>query len=112
MKYIKLFETNLYDKRFYWLIPTDDRFEKSLREIGCSDGTIEQFENTLNLFEKPYFFIGYSPNGLFGHSDIEQWDWDEFQNNMTDADFEKHGYTFKGAINIEQIELDTLKFNI
>ena len=42
MKHIKLFEESNNNK-LYWLLPTDSRFRKSLKDIGCTEYYIRNF---------------------------------------------------------------------
>ena len=114
MKYIKMFEDNIYDSRCYWLLPTDDRFEDSLKQIKCPDFKIEQFLGNKNTRQYNYVFVGYNPTKTVDDDVSLCWGWNYKVNwNKNTEDFyEKKGYKFMGNINISDFEFDVNKFNI
>ena len=105
MKHIKLFEEN-FEYR-YWLLPTDDRFEKSLKQIGCRNEVIKSFLDLEDKENADFIYVAYG--GVYG------WECmffsDENIKNYNDY-FEKRGYIFMGAINLEDYELDAIKYNL
>jgi hypothetical protein len=112
MKYLKRFEAKTHDESLYWLIPTDDRFRESLKEIKCSSN----YMNILNgdsckARKYKYVFIGYSIV-----DNIEPWGWNSYSDEMVDRYFEKNGYKFMGTVNIldGEIELSEVvnKYNL
>lgn len=102
MKFIKEFETSKgidligdEDKRYYWLIPTDNRLNSALDKIGCTNPQLYKIN-----YESKYVYIG-SNNG--------DWGW-------TDYDEEQYligaGYKYVGAVNIPRYELAANKYNL
>ena len=61
MKYIKTFESNILDYKCYWLLPTDERFKKSLTDINMSEEQIKRFLYNNIFRELKYVFISYYP---------------------------------------------------
>ncbi len=69
MKNIKKFESFTYQGE-YWLLPTDERFEKSLKEIGCPKQQIFRF------LSRHLITHGESENSFLipkGKEDIFEW---------------------------------------
>ena len=93
---------DLYRPKCYWLIPTDDRFEKSLLEINCPGWDISFiFLKNKDFFqEKNYIFVSSS------------WGWTPYKGILRCKGYEKMGYKFMGAINIPDYEFDAKKYNI
>ena len=111
MKYIKKFENKRNSKRKYWLLPTDDRFVKSLKQINCTDRKIRGFLDSSSLKECKYIFVGYdNSNNNFNVDD--KWGWNEHKNKLTDNYYEDNNYKFMGIVNIDDSELAANKFNI
>jgi len=113
MKHIKIFEdlfdNNLYDTRRYWLLPTDERFKKSLKKIKCTKDRTREFLINEQIKDM-YVFIGYNPER--GNTESDKWGWDKYFEYYNDGFYEKNDYKFMGKININDYELDANKFNI
>ena len=105
MKYIKTFENELYNKPTYWLLTSDDRFEKSLKQIKCPNNNIKIFLNNNRIKNIKYVFICYSPYN-------KQWEWNSYKGKLLDDYLEENNYKFGGSININEFELDADKFNL
>jgi len=95
MKHIKQYENIkniIYDpkdtRRWYWLLPTDDRFEKSLRDIGC---TSTWFLDSERIKKNKYIFVSYIN---------ADWGWNVYKGKLTDDFYESMGCKFKGTVNI------------
>ena len=116
MKYIKKFERrkvpeNLIKVKKYWLLPTDDRFEDSLRQIGYTEGLEENgFLNPKFISEEhDYVFIVFEKEN---EEWADDWGWNPYRGNQLDDWSEKHGYKFCGNVNINDYELDANKYNL
>ena len=101
MKYIKLYETNCIKR--YWLLPTDNRFKKSLQDIGCSPAQIYTYLSNENIFNDSKNFVFISYNNCDNPS--YEWGWNPFKNKLKDQYFETHYYKFMGIINITKDEI-------
>ena len=102
MKHIKLYEDRWSDDyKKYWLLPTDRRFKKSLRQIGCNQNYIDIVSKMKNRHDQKYIYIS---------NDNEDWGWMPYNKRSIEW-FEKRDYIFSGNINIE---LDTKidKYNL
>jgi len=114
MKYIKQFESNLYNQKIYWLVPTDKRLKKSLTQINCPKDIIDNYINNVlpklenNNYLGSYIFITYRPE----YEPLIRWGWDYYHNTLPDEWLSKNNFVFGGTINIEQFELDANKFNL
>jgi hypothetical protein len=107
MKHIKYFE-HKNDKK-YWLLPTDDRFEKALKKIGYTIGGHHQnFLENHPLRGLKYVFIGFD-------SDYDyEWGWMDDSpksvydiHNINDVKsnyYENQGYKFSGVIDADEIQ--------
>lgn len=110
MKYIKSYEQqNIQPQpKSYWMLPTDERFLKSLKEIGCTNDALYELSFKLNYIKNhhninnKYIFISYN-NYPIG------WAWMPFDRKDF---FEDANYKYMGAVNIPEYELSTLKYNI
>lgn len=117
MKHIKLFESETHFSS-YWLLPTDDRFEDSLRKIGCPDDVYNQkFKNNNNIKKFKYIFIGYSCyTYVFDYikniNNPDKWGWNHYNSTLSDPYYEENKYKFMGLVNISDFELEANKFNI
>ena len=101
MKFLKTFEDREF-KGKYWLVPTDDRFEDSLKQIGIEKKRMSYshfFEEEIRNHGK-YIFV--SLNG----------EWDEYIGNIHNETYEDDGFEFGGVINIEDYELEAEKYNL
>ena len=108
MKYLRTFE-NYKEGRYYWLLPYDDRFVKSLEQIGC-DPDYFIHNDLIKKHNLKYIFIYYTEEQL------NKWDWDEYKGKLYTEYGKKFGYEFKGTVNIigddPQVEINSKKFNI
>jgi hypothetical protein len=94
MKYLKTFE-HINGK--YWLIPTEQRrYLIALTKIGCNDD--EWFNLNFSGFGD-YIYIAVFNNN---------WEWEDYYSDL----YDKKGYTYMGAVEIEDFELDQLKYNL
>ena len=105
MKYIKTFEYDINTNSMYWLVPTDDRFENSLKQIECPDEKIELFLTNNEIKKYDYIFIDYS---------YDNWGWNDYHGKMLDEYYENRNYKFMGTINIDYNDIDFAvnKFNL
>lgn len=72
MKYIKKYEK--VGKRKFWLLPTDDRFEKALNIINCAPSKKDDFlaDRSQNMRRYKYIYISYDSDEK---SISRQWGW-------------------------------------
>ena len=98
MKYIKKFES--IDKGYgkYWLLPTGDKFEDSLKKIGCPKLSSLNFLKNKEIKKDIFVFIGVS--FLLG------WGWNRFDGNIRNIFYDADNYEYMGHINIDNWELD------
>ena len=110
MKNIKKFESFTYQGE-YWLLPTDERFEKSLKEIGCPKQQIFRFLSRLSRHLMGSFvFIGCRFNN---NPQARQYGWIKYDGGELKNDFyEGESFKFSGTINIEEYELESEKYNL
>jgi len=107
MKHLRTFELNTEDNyRYYWLIPTDERFESALTKIGCDKKHIDYFLNIEKLKEQQYVFIS---NTSISNRD---WGWCKYKGEMFNQYYEDKGLLFKGPVDITDYELDANKYNL
>jgi len=108
MKNIKQFESYLYESESYWLLPTDDRFKKSLIQIKCDRDKMKEFLNNSRIRNMKYVFICYKPYSL------NEWGWNPYNGKMTNDSFESDNYQFMGTVNIDlnDVEIAVNKFNL
>lgn len=118
MKYIRLFEgfepqkikfKNKYYYKIYWLLPTDDRLEKSLNKIHC-DETYMDYVLTRPVYS-PFTFIGYDGSAYVKYA-TNRWGWVNYEGTLKCDFYEYDGYEFGGAINIKDYELESNKYNL
>ena len=111
MKYLKKYEyynsDESDDKGSYWLLPTDERFKKSLKQINCAKEFIHAM--LTNDTVSRYVFIGFNNNNI---NDRYNWGWNPYFGTMNDKHYDKIGYKFMGTINIPNYELEANKYNI
>ena len=114
MKYIKTFEHKITKK--YWLVPTDDRFLKSLEKIKCDSKYIKillspRVRDRLAKYKKPFAFIGYNSFDADGLN--TGWSWDKYEENILNQWYEERGYKFMGTVNMDyELEIIANKYNI
>lgn len=107
MRYIKTYESTI---KKYWLIPTDDRFEKSMKEIGCDIGQLKSKSLTGRdlIKEHEYIFVYYNSDN--------DWSWTNYYGELKDEIGEKNNYDFQGTVNIvgndPEAEKATTKYNL
>lgn len=116
MKHIKLYEIYFDDNepkniKKYWLLPTDDeRFEKSLEEIGYTDfHDNDSFLHIPTLKKTKYAFIHMFQRNSKTN---KEWSWNPYYGNQLDDWSQRHGYDFCGNINIGEYELKSHKYNL
>ena len=108
MKYIKTYEHEEEGK--YWLLPTDDRFYKSLKKIKCDDNYI-QILLSLKIKE-PFIFIGCNINIPVNKSN-NGWGWNKYEGKKYDKWYKGYGYKFMGTVNMDyESEIIANKYNI
>jgi hypothetical protein len=102
MKHIKSFENSEETKSKVWLLPTDDRYEKSLKSIPELRYSWREI-----LDDYDYNFLdesGYNPNYIYiGSSKTESWFWYDFSEEG--LNFLKNNI-FMGPVNISKDEYD------
>jgi hypothetical protein len=110
MRYLKRFE-DIEDKK-YWLVPTDDRFVGSLKELGCTDNFIN-IMNSNEHVKTPYIYICINPYVTrITQNFTDGWGWNHYLGNEPNDFFDKAGYTYIGHINIVDEELTQSKYNL
>ena len=118
----KIFENESENLR-YWLVPTDSRFESSIRQVCDDERWISTLINNRRIFHD---IEGYPKL----HSDIErnnsdyifisqnsetdswnQWGWNTFENESIINDYyESNGYKFSGYLGLTPEEINILEF--
>lgn len=109
---------------YYYLIPTDNRLEKSLRYTIQNEELIKKYINTdfhyhyndiirrflhnNNIFKYKYIFICLYKYKNF----ILDWAWNPYHGSLKDETFEEKNATFKGCVNIEDFEIEAEKYNL
>jgi len=107
MKYIKKFE-NASDDNCYWLLPTDERFEDSLKKIGCDKEYMKVLldsDDNVRINEYVFVLKDTSRKGC-------KWGWDPYAGLLHYDYFEDAGYEFKGLVNISEYEFAMKKYNL
>lgn len=111
MKHLKTFEQN--NSIYYWLLPTDDRFEQSLYDIGVNQKDTEIFIGNITIRYPKYVFIVKNTT-----SRIDPWAFLTVSFNSMDIPSLKlnfdNDYIFKGTINLtpEENEMVNMGDNI
>ena len=108
MKHLKYFEGKTQCS--YWLLPTDERFEDSLKKINCPEYIMKlRFLHNHELRDGfKYAFIGCETNS----SHYSDWGWNTYKGELSDEYYEECKYKFKGLVNIEEHELVADKYNL
>jgi len=88
------------------LIPTDDRYEDSMRKIGAD---VEYSEYIKPFLKNKYAFIIYDTKY---NKERNRWCWNSYNDKLTDDYSENNGYEFKGLVNIPEYELEAEKYNL
>jgi len=110
MKHLKTYE-NEKNEGCYWLVPTDDRFKKSLIEIGCPRNKMYDYLNNPGYKIKKYIFIACY--NIDNKDDKKEWGWNEFSGELGDHIYDDVlRLPFGGIVNIEDYELDAMKYNL
>ena len=111
MKYIKEYESSEYNGK-YWLLPTDSRFAKSLKDIQCALLDKKNFLKNNNIHKYSYVFIIYeNDNALL----MNGWGWNPYKGKITDDYSENKKLEFCGLINMnvdQDMELISQKISI
>lgn len=114
MKYIRIFEK--FDKNNdktskYWLIPTDERFQKSLEDINCTDINYYLLNNQI---PRNYYVFAAVTTIYTNSGDHESWGWNEFDGDPKNWFYDEYKYKFMGMVNIEnlEMEIDIKRYNI
>ena len=110
MKHLKTYEN--ISKGQYWLLPRDDRFEKSLKDIDCNKDFIEILleSDDEDLLGCKYIFIAC--DDIYKKQDRTLWGWNPFEGNLHDELYDEYGYKFMGTVNIPDYELTANKYNL
>jgi hypothetical protein len=97
MKYLRTFEgTKNYG---YWLIPTDERYNKSLDDIGCAPRFKKYDYAHIGL----YIYMVNTPD--------TSWGWMNY-NDYSREYLSKERCEYKGMVNITEEEIDQNKYNL
>ena len=97
MKYLKTFEDKNVIKK-YWLLPTDERFEQSLKDIKCPKSNIKRLLSSFSYYhlddDEKYVYISYDNTEVFtdNYWGCDPFYIDEFNNG--DVSFNKDEYKF------------------
>jgi hypothetical protein len=110
MKYIKTYESR--NEKLYWLVPTDDRFEDSLKKIKCPKDVIYGMLNGIISDNNKYIFIRYNGKEISMILAANKWGFNPYKGELYDPFYEKEGYRFVGMVNIDEYELDANKYNL
>ncbi len=111
MKYLKIYES---DNNKYWLVPTDSRFENSIRQVCNDEKWISSMINNSQIYipseniNNDYIFISY---GKFYYSvEWPEWGWNPLKKNkIKDKYFDKLNFKFSGYLGISKEEIEYLK---
>lgn len=108
MKHLKDFE----NKNKFWIVPTDERFIKSLKDIGCSKKFIEYQSKNENIFKQKYVFISYESYDEFDSHN--GWGWSTGAENLNNPKLSIYSNThrYMGMVNIEDYEFISDKYNL
>jgi len=121
MKHIKAFEKNhsaySYKKQLYWLLPTDDRFADSLKQIDCRKP--RKFEYFDGHNDDKYVFICFKNYSMTMPSKTDtndergtQWSWMPYEGKEYCEYLESKGYKYAGKVNIPDYELTVINYNL
>ena len=99
MKYIKTFEDN--NNGQYWLIPTDDRFEKSLTDLNVFPGFKDMCLKNYRIPKNYYIFVGYDKS-----KPTDKWGWCKYEKNLKSEYYESVNLKYMGTVNIPDYELE------
>ena len=102
MKYIKTYESSEYNGK-YWLLPTDNRFAKSLKDIHCKEKL--RFIRNSQIFKRPYVFLIYEKRSYYC-----SWSWNPYYGEIFDKYCIDNNIEFCGLINMN-IDQDTGPIN-
>jgi len=120
MKYIKMFELfepeeykldNKYYYKIYWLLPTDERFEDSLKKIKCDSKYMKSILQAKIYKKSPYIFVGYDGSSTVKYLS-SRWGWVGYNGELISDYYEEEGYKFGGTINMHESELIANKYNL
>jgi hypothetical protein len=100
MKYITKYEKYKPEK-LYWLLPTDIRYWKSIKEIGCP---LEYAKSVKNGLNDEYVYISYNYSTTY----MDGYGWMPFENSIKSDFYEDDNYLFKGAVNLNKEEIDKI----
>lgn len=115
MKHLKQYESTL--EKYYWLLPTDYRFENALRKIGWVKVDLPHnpdFLTNVSIKAEKYVYIGTIPATNY-------WGWMNFNesiditpDNIKCDFYENNEYKFQGIVDIPELELelDANKYNL
>lgn len=110
MKYIKKYEDIKYFGE-YWLLPTDERFEDSLKKINCPIIFINRCLRNSDLRSYSYAFIGFWYHQMLYNTE-DAYGWVKYNGNIPCSFYVDAGFKFGGLINIEKYELESKKYNL
>ena len=91
----------IFDKKSYWLAPTDDRLLKSVKEVTQDSGIIDS-ARSIDFSEHKYIFFDIENN----------FEWMPYHGEIPENFYESQGYYYMGTLNIYDSELDADKFNL
>ena len=115
MKYLKHYENieDYYQPDLYWLVPNDQRYNLSLKQIGCSNKALydEKDDNYSSLYKyknnknNQFIFIVFQKiNNI-----VNDWSWMAYD----EEEYLKiHNFKYMGTINIDPSELIANKYNL
>jgi hypothetical protein len=86
----------------YWLVPTDDRLIKSLKEIKCDSESINRLDRIFSSKDFNYVFVGYTSH--------DNWGWMMFKGKMRNKWYDENGYKFMDAVNIYDGEVESREY--
>lgn len=90
----------------YWLVPCDERYNKSMEFIGCTKEYIDFMRDQFT--KQRYVFIGCSDSNII--SNISNgYGWMPFYDSFTSDYYESRDFTFLGAVNLDEDEIFMIK---
>ena len=103
---ITIFEN--YNINKYWLVPTDERFVKSLQDLGCDKKFINYQSKNENIQLTKFVYVGIG-NRVSSY----EWSWSSYSDDGSGRkSFEDLNYKYMGTINIEYYEFEINKYNL
>lgn len=109
MKNLKTYEKyTMKNKKFFWMIPTDNKIHVALLKIGAPEAFIKEMlsfrEMNKKLLNEPFVYVGC--DDIY---DDHTWRWTSYDNGGGQKEFEEDNHIFKGEVQVEDYEIDAFK---